>query len=114
MKDLIKTHIENNSIEWESIGKGLRRKILGYDPGLMMVLVEFEKGSIGYSHSHPHRQVTYIISGSFEVQVGEKKQVLKKGDCFFVPPDILHGVEALEDSALVDVFAPYREDFLKK
>jgi quercetin dioxygenase-like cupin family protein len=114
MENKIRTHIENTSVQWEEAGEGIRRKILGYDQDLMMVVVEFKKGSIGQEHKHPHRQVTYIIEGSFEVLVGNERKVLKSGDGFFVPPDVVHGVIALENSLLTDVFSPYRADFLKK
>ena len=105
-------HILSGDIIWEDVGQGVRRQILGFDPHLMMVRVEFDKGSIGYVHRHPHRQVTYITEGAFEVQVGEEKRVLKRGDCFFIPPDIDHGVVALERGTLIDVFTPVREDFI--
>jgi quercetin dioxygenase-like cupin family protein len=104
--------IRSGDIIWEEVGSGVRRQILGYDPQLMMVRVEFDKGSIGYVHRHAHRQATYVTEGAFEVQVGEEKRVLTRGDCFFIPPDIDHGVVALERSALVDVFTPVREDFI--
>jgi quercetin dioxygenase-like cupin family protein len=104
--------IENNSREWENAGEGVRRKILGYDDALMMVRVEFKKGAIGYLHHHPHRQVSYIERGSFEVQIGGEKKILRAGDCYFASPNIEHGVVALEESRLLDVFAPMREDFV--
>jgi quercetin dioxygenase-like cupin family protein len=109
----LKVHIEANDIPWEEVAKGVRRKILGHDSDLMMAVVEFRKGSIGSAHKHPHRQVTYIEAGSFEVQVGNEKKILKKRDCFFIPPNVEHGVLALEDGCLIDVFTPAREDFLK-
>ena len=90
----------------------MRRKILGYDKDLMMVSVEFKTGSVGPLHAHPHTQVTYIISGSFDVQIGDENKPLGAGDCYFIPPNVIHGVVAREDSALVDVFTPVREDFL--
>jgi len=46
------------------------------------------------------------------VQVGTWKSTLGTGDCFFIPPDVDHGVVALEEGSLVDVFTPAREDFL--
>ena len=98
--------------QWEDVGNGVRRQILGYDNQLMMIAVTFRKGAMGPLHKHRHRQVTYIESGSFEVQIGTEKRVLKEGDCYFIPPDIQHGVVALEDSSLVDVFSPVREDIL--
>jgi len=106
--------VESGKIDWETVGQGVTRQILGHDPQLMMVCVKFGKGSIGSVHKHPHRQVTFVGQGSFEVQIGGKKKVLKRGDCFFVPPDVDHGVVALEEGTLIDVFTPTREDFLAK
>ena len=97
----------------ESVADGVQRRILGYDPNLMMTYVTFKKGSVGTVHHHPHLQVTYIESGTFEVKIGSNVTVLKAGDCFFVPPDVDHGVVAAEDGSLVDVFSPARADFLK-
>ncbi|HAV23024.1 MAG: cupin [Ignavibacteria bacterium RIFCSPLOWO2_02_FULL_55_14] len=107
-----KTFVLGEKIKWENVGEGVQRRILGYDDQLMMIAVQFQKGSIGYVHKHPHRQVTYIESGSFEVKIGKDTQTLRKGDCYFIPPNIEHGVVALEESSLVDVFTPCREDIL--
>jgi quercetin dioxygenase-like cupin family protein len=101
-----------DTLKWESVGNGVRRQILGYDAGLMMVCVQFEKDAVGYIHQHPHRQVTYIQSGKFLVTIGDDKKVQSAGDCFFVPPDVPHGVVATEKGSLIDVFAPAREDFV--
>lgn len=108
-----KPFIAQDSIEWETVDKGVQRKILGYDDQAMMVVVKFEKGAIGSLHHHVHRQVSYVQSGVFEVTIDGEKQVLKQGDCFFVAPDLVHGVVALENGTLVDVFTPSRQDFLK-
>jgi quercetin dioxygenase-like cupin family protein len=104
--------VEGEHRPWETVGEGVQRRILGYDTELMMVCVKFRRGSIGSVHKHSHRQVTYVESGSFEVQIGSEKKVLTGGDCYFIPPNVPHGVIALEDSSLVDVFTPAREDFL--
>jgi quercetin dioxygenase-like cupin family protein len=97
----------------ETVDAGVTRQVLGHDPQLMMVRVAFEKGAVGSMHSHPHRQVTFVERGSFEVTIAGEQAVLRSGDCFFVPPDAAHGVVALEAGALVDVFTPAREDFLR-
>jgi len=101
------------NIEWETVDKGVERKILGYDDQVMMVCVRFEKDAIGSLHHHVHRQISYVESGRFEVSIEGKKSILEKGDCFFVAPDLVHGVVALEKGTLVDVFTPARLDFLK-
>ena len=91
---------------------GITRQILGHDDRLMLVRVTFEAGAEGYVHHHPHRQVSYVERGIFEVRLGEATTVLKAGDCFFVPPEVPHGVVAKEAGSLLDVFTPAREDFL--
>lgn len=106
-------YIEDANVEWENVGEGLRRKMLGYDEKIMMVKVEFQKGAIGYVHKHIHSQVTYVLSGKFEVQIGDDKKILRGGDCYFIPSDVEHGAINLEPGILIDVFSPMREDFLK-
>lgn len=108
----VKAFISAGNIEWETAGKDMERKILGYDDQVMMVHVRFEKGAVGSLHHHIHRQVSYVESGRFEVTIDGKKSILEQGDCFFVAPNVEHGVVALEKGALVDVFTPARMDFL--
>ena len=103
----------HNAIEPESVAEGVERKILASAGKLMTVEVTFKKGGIGALHSHPHEQISYIIRGKFEFEIDGKKHILNAGDSYYVQPDIVHGVKALEDSVILDVFTPQREDFLK-
>ena len=108
-----KAFIPSDDTPWQNVGDGVRRQILGHGPDLMLVAAEFQKGAVGPLHQHPHRQVTYVASGVFEVTIDGKKQVLRTGDSFFVAADLVHGAVALEPGTLVDVFTPAREDFLR-
>jgi quercetin dioxygenase-like cupin family protein len=110
----MKTHIRNNEVPVEEVTPGIRRQILGYDTNLMLVRVAFDKDIIAATHKHPHQQVSYVESGVFEVEIGDHKEVLKKGDCFVIPSDVMHGAKCLEAGVLIDTFSPAREDFLKK
>ena len=113
MKTLASETFVSGDGEWETMAPGVKRRILGYDDALMMVVVQFESGAVGALHHHPHRQVSYVAAGKFEAEIEGVKKTLKAGDCFFVAPDLKHGVVALEAGTLVDVFTPCREDFLK-
>ena len=103
---------KNQEHPWEKADTGITRKIIGYDVNIMMVRVQFETDAIGYEHQHHHSQSTYIESGVFEITIAGEKQVLKKGDGFFVPPNTLHGAVCKDAGVLIDVFSPFREDFL--
>jgi len=98
----------------EQADPGVSRRILASGGRLMTVEVVFAAGASAPAHSHPHEQVSYILSGRFEWQLGEERRVLTAGDSAYVPPDVPHGVRALEPSVILDVFTPQREDILKK
>lgn len=108
-KDLFQLSAE---MEWEEAGPGIQRKVYGHDEQIMVVRVRFEAGSTGVPHQHPHRQVSLVESGVFELTIDGQKKILKKGDGYFVPPDVLHGCVCIEAGVLVDVFTPQRADFL--
>ena len=55
----------------ENLGGGVTRKVLAHDGGLMQVEVAFEEGAVGPLHSHPHEQLTYVLSGEFEFTIGD-------------------------------------------
>ena len=81
----------------------------------MAVELHFEKGAIGAKHSHPHEQIGYIISGSLIYQEeGQEDKVLSAGDTYYVAPNVVHGVKTLEETMLLDMFTPMREDFIHK
>lgn len=49
-------------LPWEAAGEGIQRKVLTFQPGIMMVHFVFEAGAVGIVHSHPHVQCTYVAS----------------------------------------------------
>ncbi|WP_153448880.1 cupin domain-containing protein [Vibrio algicola] len=100
--------------EWEDIGDGIKRKIVGYTDDLMAVHLRFDKGAIGAPHTHEiHDQIGYVVSGSFEAEIGGEKRVLTAGDAYIASKHTEHGAIALEEgSILLDMFSPARQDFL--
>lgn len=112
MKRQSEKYILTEGMEWQELGGGVSRKMLGYDNQIMMVLVKFEKGALGSPHSHFHTQATYVISGKFEFEIDGEKQVVKGGDGVYIEPNLLHSAVCLEAGMLLDTFSPVREDFL--
>lgn len=93
-------------------GGGATRRVLSYTGDMMVVQVAFEAGGIGAMHAHPHVQSSYVASGRFVYTVGGEEYTLGPGDSVVVEPNELHGTKCLEAGALIDVFAPMREDFV--
>lgn len=104
--------IKSNDVNTVKMAEGVERKVLSHGGSLMSVEVSFKKGGVGTLHSHMHEQISYVIEGSFKFTLGQDKQIITVGDSCYIAPDVMHGVVALEDSKLIDVFSPQREDFL--
>lgn len=106
-------YVENKTIALTDLGGGVVRKVLAYSENLMSVELHFEKGAVGAKHFHPHEQIGYLISGSLLYQEeGQEDKVLVAGDTYYVEPDVVHGVVALEETMLLDIFTPMRKDFV--
>ena len=106
-------YTENKNIAFADLGGGVKRKILSYSKNLMTVELTFEKGAVGAKHSHPHEQIGYIISGKLIYQEEScPDKILETGDTYYVAPNAVHGVQVLEDTKLLDIFTPMREDFV--
>ncbi len=104
--------VHNEEVQAVNCEPGVTRKILSYSEELMMTEVSFEKGARGNEHKHPHRQITYVAKGEFEFNMDGEVHVVRQGDSILIPGDMLHGVHALEEGILVDIFTPMRKDFL--
>ena len=109
MKTCSETYQFEKDLKWENPAPGVNRQ---YDGQLMMVKVKFDKGAVGTMHEHYHSQATYVVSGKFELTIGDKKEILSAGDGYYVAPDELHGCVCLEAGILIDTFSPVRADFL--
>jgi quercetin dioxygenase-like cupin family protein len=90
---------------------GLRRQVMSFSPSMMLVRHRMEKGWVGAKHSHPHEQMVYVVSGHLVFEHPGGSFEAKSGDSFLVPGNVDHQASALEDSEVLDVFTPYREDY---
>ncbi|MEM6320574.1 MAG: cupin domain-containing protein [Bacteroidota bacterium] len=98
--------------KWEQVDPKIQRQIHGTDEKIMLVQAKFEAGGVGQLHQHYHSQVTYVASGEFEMTIGDEVKIIKEGDSYYIPPHVMHGCTCLKAGTLIDVFSPYREDFL--
>ena len=96
----------------EPCGPGVQRRVLAYSKDAMCVENTFEKGAVGALHSHPHTQITYVVSGRFRFTIGGEVREVTAGDTMLKTDGIIHGCEALEPGVLLDIFTPMREDFV--
>ena len=104
---------------WESVAEErvsdlLQRRVITGDR-LMLLQVSLKKGCIVPKHSHHNEQMTYTLKGSLRVWIGESGEQETRvgaGDVLYVPANVPHKVEVLEDTLNVEVFSPPRQDLL--
>jgi quercetin dioxygenase-like cupin family protein len=63
-------------------------------------------------HSHPHEQTGFMVSGKLRFKVEDEILEVEPGDSWCIPGGAEHSVDALEDSVVIEVFSPVREDYL--
>lgn len=96
----------------EDLGGGVSRRVLAHGGRLMQVEVHFNEGAIGPLHSHPHEQLTYVLSGEFDFTIGDEKRLVRAGDTLYKRPGVVHGCVCRRKGVLLDTFTPQREDIL--
>jgi quercetin dioxygenase-like cupin family protein len=66
------------------------------------------------AHKHESEQHTCVVAGAIRARIaGEEKEVIvRAGEVLLIPGGVEHEVWALEDSEVVDFFAPARRDWL--
>ena len=95
------------------LGGGTTRRILCHNENMMLVEVGFAADAVGADHSHPHTQISYVLSGEFTYHIEGEARVMKPGDSIVVAGGKVHGCACVKEGVLLDVFSPMREDFVK-
>jgi quercetin dioxygenase-like cupin family protein len=96
----------------EQLTENIRRQMISGSKE-MLVRWEFTRGAVAARHSHPHEQIVVMVHGKLRLIVGETETIMKSDDIVVIPPNTPHEAHALEDSVVIDIFSPPREDFLQ-
>jgi quercetin dioxygenase-like cupin family protein len=91
---------------------GLLRRILAHNEKMMLVEHRMEATWVGARHSHPHDQMVYVIQGRLLFSCGDEEFEARAGDSFVLKGGIEHSARALEAAVVLDVFTPFRADYL--
>jgi quercetin dioxygenase-like cupin family protein len=93
------------------VSEGITRREAACGKGCQIIEFILEKGSVIPDHSHPNEQVGTVVRGSIVLKMNGKNIAIGAGDGYSIAPGEVHGVDVLEDSLVIDVFAPPREDY---
>lgn len=91
---------------------GVRLKTLVHGARTHFTEVKFVKGAKIPTHSHPHEQTGCVVKGALRFDVDGEILIARPGDSWNLPSNVPHSAEALEDTVVIEVFSPVREDYL--
>jgi 8-oxo-dGTP diphosphatase len=103
---------KKNSDGYNTPVKGIKLKSLTYGEKTHMCEFVLDAGSAIPEHSHPHEQTGYLVSGKIDFLMEGKTFDAEPGDSWSIPGDMPHSANVIEDSVIVEVFSPVREEYL--
>ena len=108
----MQTFVKADEPQVIELGGGTSRRIRAYNKEMMLVEVIFEDGAVGSDHSHPHTQISYVLSGEFTYHIEGEARTMRTGDSIVVEGGKVHGCACVKAGVLLDVFSPMRADFI--
>jgi unsaturated pyranuronate lyase len=90
---------------------GVTRRTLSETPDMMIIELRAQPGSTVPLHSHPHQQITYVVSGQDDLTVDGIAHTLKPGDSCPVAGGVEHMAYFPVESIVVECFTPPRAEY---
>lgn len=103
---------KKNSDNYRQGPPGVVFKTLTYGKNTSLGEFRLKKGRVIPTHTHPHEQIGYLISGHVIFHIAGEKYEARPGDSWCIPGNVEHSVDIIEDSLVIEVFSPVREDYL--
>lgn len=74
--------------------------------GYLELANEFEVagGSAVFPHTHPTHEFYYVLSGRGTMTVGDETSEIRQGDLVYIPPDVVHSLKPISDTAPIHCF----------
>ena len=101
------------TMEIEQLNDKLSRQMISGENATISQLL-LKKGAAVPRHSHMNEQYSWIISGALKFVFDDREILVGEGEVLVIPANMAHSAVALEDTVDVDIFAPRREDWIRK
>ncbi len=102
-----------NTMEIETLNDKISRQMVSGENATISQLF-LKKGASVPRHSHVNEQYSWIVSGSLKFVFDDREILIGAGEILLIPANAPHSAVALEDTVNVDIFAPRREDWIRK
>jgi quercetin dioxygenase-like cupin family protein len=104
------------ALAWESIKKEVMNEKLSrrvvHGEKITVAQLELSKDCSVPVHHHENEQISVVLEGALKFYLDGKEILARGGEVVVIPPNVPHNVVALEDSIVIDMFSPIRQDWL--
>ena len=90
----------------------MRRQAL-HTTQMTIARLQLARGAKVQPHCHHNEQVSMVESGCLKFLLDHEEVLVGPGQLLVLRPNQSHGVEVLEDSVVIDLFSPRREDWIR-
>jgi len=98
--------------DYKKLVEGVQYKTLIWGTKSSLSMFELDRGAAIPNHRHPNEQSGYLISGKIVFIIEGERFEAKPGNGWNLESNVEHGAEILEDSVIIEVFSPVREDYM--
>jgi unsaturated pyranuronate lyase len=96
-----------NTVEGKAIyGGDMLVKPLMKGDEITFLEIRYTAGVGSPLHTHTHESIAYVVKGKVKSTVASDEFIMGPGDVCRHPAGVLHGLEALEDSVVVEIKSP--------
>ena len=106
-------HHSWSNIPAEQINPSISRQFITGDR-VTIARFELKRGGIVPMHAHENEQVSFVLDGALKFKIDGREIIVRGGEVLQIPGTVPHEVEVLEDTLVVDVFSPVRQDWIDK
>jgi quercetin dioxygenase-like cupin family protein len=104
------THYDWGQVAPQQLSPQITRKAI-HSGSMTVARLELQKDAVVAEHSHHNEQITMVERGALKFAIDGGHKVVRAGETLVIPPHAPHGVVALEDTVVFDVFSPSRDDW---
>jgi len=104
-------HHDWKNIPAEQLNPKTTRKAV-HTENMTIARLELQKGAVVPEHHHVNEQVATVEKGALKFFIEGREVILREGESLAIPANVPHAVEAIEDTAVLDIFAPRRDDWI--
>jgi quercetin dioxygenase-like cupin family protein len=95
----------------EQVTDKISRRVASGEQG-MIVWWQMKAGAHAAAHKHDNEQIAWMLKGKMEFRLGNERRSCGPGDVVVIPGGVEHEAFFPEDTEVIDIFSPPREDFL--